>query len=131
MSDHLTARPLVRQINKKKFFPFFFSCLTAGSISCLYVSPPPFLPTPKGTCNERNFPRFLHKSVRHKSLTLPFEPFRLLLRIRGDIRNRKTIPRLVESGTRQGCLVLASFSTNKSIVVVHYIPGLFFAKWAL
>ncbi len=90
---------------KKSFFLYFFSCLTAGSISYLYVSPPPFLPRLKGTCNERNFPRFLHKSVRHKSLSLPFEQFRLLLRICGDIRNRK------ESGSREGCLVLASFST--------------------
>jgi hypothetical protein len=46
----------------------------------------------KGHGNEPNFPRFLHKSVRHGSLTLPFEPFRLLLRIRGDIRNRRTTP---------------------------------------
>jgi hypothetical protein len=41
----------------------------------------------KGHGNEPNFPRFLHKSVGHGSVTLPFEPFRLLLRIRGDIRN--------------------------------------------
>ncbi len=50
----------------------------------------------KGHGNEPNFPRFLHKLVRHGSLTLPFEPFRLLRRIRGDIRNRKTTPRLNE-----------------------------------
>jgi hypothetical protein len=41
---------------------------------------------------------FLHKPVRHRSLTLRFEPFRFWLRIRGDIRNRKTTPRLTESG---------------------------------
>jgi hypothetical protein len=31
---------------------------------------------------------------------LPFEPFRFWLRIRGDIRNRKSTPRLGESGSR-------------------------------
>ncbi len=35
--------------------------------------------------------------VPHRSLTLPFEPVRFWLRIRGDIRNRKTTPRLGES----------------------------------
>ncbi len=36
-----------------------------------------------------------------RSLTLPFEPFRFWLRIRGDIRNRKTTPRIGESGSRR------------------------------
>jgi hypothetical protein len=31
----------------------------------------------------------------------PFEPFRFWLRIRGDIRNRKTTPRLGESANRR------------------------------
>ncbi len=43
--------------------------------------------------NEVDFPRFLHKSVQHRSLTLHFEPFRFWLRIRGDIRIRKSTPR--------------------------------------
>ncbi len=42
----------------------------------------------KGHGNEADFPRFLHKSVRHWSFTLNFEPIRFWLRIRGDIRNR-------------------------------------------
>jgi hypothetical protein len=42
----------------------------------------------------------LHKLDPHRSLTLPLEPFRFWLRIRGDIRNRKTTPRLIESGIR-------------------------------
>ncbi len=46
----------------------------------------------KGHGNEADFLRFLHKSVRHRSLTLHFEPFRFLLRIRGDICYRKTLP---------------------------------------
>jgi hypothetical protein len=29
----------------------------------------------KGHDKETDFPRFLHKSVRHRSLTLHFEPF--------------------------------------------------------
>ncbi len=41
----------------------------------------------------------MQKLVPHRSLTLPFEPFRFCLRIRGDIRNRKTTPRLGESAT--------------------------------
>jgi hypothetical protein len=53
----------------------------------------------KGHGNDADFPRFLHKLVRHRSLTLHFEPFRFWLRIRGDIRNRKTILRLGESLT--------------------------------
>jgi len=43
---------------------------------------------------------FLQKLVPHRSLTLPFEPFRFWLRIRGDIRNRKTTIRLGESESR-------------------------------
>jgi hypothetical protein len=54
--------------------------------------------------NEADFLGFLQKSVRHRSLTLHFEPFRFWLRIRGDIHNRKTTPRLAESGSRQDCL---------------------------
>jgi hypothetical protein len=58
----------------------------------------------KGHGNEADFLGFLHKPVRHKSITLRFKPFRFWLRIRGDIRNRKTTPRVVESGSRQDCL---------------------------
>ncbi len=47
--------------------------------------------------NEAGFLGFLQKWGPHWSLTLPFEPFRLWLRIRGDIRSRKTTPRLGES----------------------------------
>jgi hypothetical protein len=42
--------------------------------------------------------------------TLNFEPFRFWLRIRGDIRNRKTTPRLGESGSR-----LLSDSANRGV----------------
>jgi hypothetical protein len=41
----------------------------------------------KGHGNEADFLGFLQKLVPHRSLTLPFEPFRFWLRIRGDIRN--------------------------------------------
>ncbi len=40
----------------------------------------------KGHGNETDFLGFLQKLVPHRSLTLPFEPFRFWLRIR-DIRN--------------------------------------------
>ncbi len=55
----------------------------------------------KGHCNEADFLGFLQKLGPHRSLTLPFEPFRYWLRIRGDIRNRKTTPRLSKSGSRR------------------------------
>ena len=55
----------------------------------------------KGHGNEADFLGFLQKLVPHRSLRLPFEPFRLRLRIRGDIPNRKKTPRLGESGSRQ------------------------------
>ncbi len=64
----------------------------------------------KGHGNEADFLGFLHKPVRHRSLTLRFEPFRFWLRIRGDSRNRKTTPRLAESGIRQDCLQIQFFS---------------------
>ncbi len=55
----------------------------------------------KGHGNEADFLGFLQKLVPHRSLTPPFKPFRFWLRIRGDIRNRKTTPRLGDSPTRQ------------------------------
>ncbi len=45
-------------------------------------------PQLKGHGNEADFLGFLHKSVPHESLTLPFEPFQFWLRIRGDIEKR-------------------------------------------
>ncbi len=59
--------------------------------------------TSKGHGNEADFLGFLQKLVPHRSLTLPFEPFRFWLRIRGDIRNRKTTPRLGDSVSRGVC----------------------------
>jgi hypothetical protein len=53
----------------------------------------------KGHGNEADFLGFLQKLGPHRSLTLPFQPFRYWLRIRGDIRNRKTTPRLGKSGS--------------------------------
>ncbi len=53
----------------------------------------------KGQGKEADFLGFLHKSVPHESLALPFQPFRFWLRILGDIRNRKTTPRLAKSPT--------------------------------
>jgi hypothetical protein len=65
----------------------------------------------KGHGNEADFLGFLHKLVRHRSFTVHFEPFRFWLRIRGDIRNRKTTPRLGESGSRRECLEIQVFSS--------------------
>ncbi len=54
----------------------------------------------KGHANEVDFLGFLQKLVPHRSLILHFELFGFWLQIRGDIRNRKTTPRLGESGSR-------------------------------
>jgi hypothetical protein len=51
----------------------------------------------KGHGNEADFLGFLLKLVPHRFPTLPFEPLRFRLRILGDIRNRKTTPRLGKS----------------------------------
>jgi hypothetical protein len=53
----------------------------------------------KGHGNEVDFLGFLQKLVPHESLTLPFGPFQFWLRIRGDIRIRKTTPRYHRSPT--------------------------------
>jgi hypothetical protein len=42
----------------------------------------------KGHGNEVDFLGFLQNSAPHESLTLPLEPFRIWLQIRGDIRNQ-------------------------------------------
>jgi hypothetical protein len=58
----------------------------------------------KGYGNEADFLGFLQKSVPLESLTLPFEPFRIWLRIRGDIGdngNPKTTLPLAELGSRR------------------------------
>jgi hypothetical protein len=40
----------------------------------------------------------LHKSLCPRALTLPFQPVRFWLRILGDIRIRKSTPRIGDSG---------------------------------
>jgi hypothetical protein len=52
----------------------------------------------KGRGNEADFLEFLHKLDPHRSLTLPFEPFRFWLQIFGDIRNKKMTPQLADPG---------------------------------
>ncbi len=49
--------------------------------------------SPRGNGNEPNFPMFSHNSGQHNSL-------RFWLQIREDIHNRKSTPRLGESGSR-------------------------------
>ncbi len=55
----------------------------------------------KGHGNEADFLGFLQKLGPHRSLTLPFKPFRFWLWIQGDIGNRKTTPRLGELVSRR------------------------------
>jgi hypothetical protein len=47
------------------------------------------------------FRGLLHKSVQHRSLTLPFEPYRFWIRICRDIHNWKMTLQLGESGSRR------------------------------
>ena len=68
----------------------------------------------KGHGNEADFLGFLQKLVPHRSLTLPFEPFRLRLRIRGDIRNRKKTRRVDDSPTRRVGESATEFLQEKS-----------------
>ena len=49
----------------------------------------------------RIFRCFSHDSGQHRSRTLAFEVFRFWLRIRRDIRNQKSTPRIGESGSRR------------------------------
>jgi hypothetical protein len=88
----------------------------------------PFRSSLKGHGNEADFLGFLQKSVQHRFLTVHFEPFRFGLRIRGDIRNRKTTPRLVGESTRIPIDTIFFKHLNKSMVILHYIPGFFFVK---
>ncbi len=50
--------------------------------------------------NEADFLGVLQKLVPQRSLTVPFEPFRFWLRIRWDIHNQKTTPRLSDTTNR-------------------------------
>ena len=68
----------------------------------------------KGHGNEADFLGFLQKLAPHRSLKLPFKPFRFWLRIRGGIPNRKTTPRLGESAF--GCLKENSLSRGVAML---------------
>ncbi len=82
----------------------------------------------KGHGNEPNFPRFLHKSLCPRSLTLHIEPFRFSFEFAEIfVFEKQTTPRIGESGSRQDFFK----PLNNSIVIVHYIPGKFLAKLIL
>ncbi len=74
----------------------------------------------------------LHISVQHRSLTLHFEPFRFLLRIRRIFVIEKRLPDSPSQGVDKIADRYNFFKPlNKSMVIVHYIPGLVFAKLVL
>jgi hypothetical protein len=75
----------------------------------------------KGHGYEAEFLGFLHKPVR---------PFRFWLRNRGDIYNQKnhSPTRRVGELTRLPMDTIFFKPLNKSMVIVHYISGFFFAK---
>ncbi len=92
--------------NKIRYFDYTES-LPVGlylisSVHTLFASMPNWMRANaalKGHGNEADFLGFLQKLGPHRSLTLPFEPFRFWLRIRGDIRNRKK--QLPDSASRR------------------------------
>ncbi len=90
---------LQHTLNLRVFHPYFISYDNQPWIFvfvfCTYVSMPSFL---RGTWQLGGFSG-VFADFPHRSLSLPFELFRIWLRIRGDIRNRKTTPRLGESGS--------------------------------
>jgi hypothetical protein len=67
----------------------------------------------RGHGNEADFLGFLHKSVRHRSLTLHFEPFRFWIRKRGDIRNRNRLPDSPSRGVDKSAYRYNFFQTFK------------------
>jgi hypothetical protein len=86
----------------------------------------------KGHGNEADFLGFLHKLDPHRSLTLPFEPFRFWLRIRGDIRNRKKTPYSPSrESTRLHIGTIFFNPLNKSMVIVNYNLPYFLINWSL
>ncbi len=86
------------------------------------------MPALKGHGNEADFLGFLHKSVRHRSLTLHFEPFWFWLRL---FVIEKRLPDLPSKSTRMPIDTSVFKPLNQSMVLVHHIPGLFLAKLAL
>jgi hypothetical protein len=77
--------------------------------------------TLKGHNNEADFLGFLEKLVPHRSLTLPFEPFRFWLPIRGHIRNGKTTPRLGESATLRLRLKREKYLKKSMFIEIFFI----------
>ncbi len=106
-SFSVNLRHFQRQRESKKWFsgsrlrrnivgatPLRCWCITYGLWTNVHINTMKFMTALKGHGNEADFLGFLQKLVPHESLTLPFGPFRFWLRIRGDIRIRKTTPRL-------------------------------------
>jgi hypothetical protein len=86
----------------------------------------------KGHGHEADFLGFLQKLVPHESITLPFEPFRFWLRIRGVFVIEKQLPHSLSRGVDKIAYSYPFFKPlNKSMVIVRNVPGLFFAKMVL
>jgi hypothetical protein len=101
------------------------SCCLSGLIATFFYCTDIFTETGRQCLkehgNEADFLGFLQKSVPHESRsTQNFEQFRFSLRIRGDIRNRKTTRRVGESTI---LLIDTIFfkPLNKSMVIVNNI----------
>ncbi len=82
----------------------------------------------KGHGNEPVFPMFLHKSVWHGSLTVPFDPFRFRLHIRGDIRIWKTTPCYQLDGESPTPRISDTESRPLPVSMIHRVAEFFFKK---
>jgi hypothetical protein len=85
----------------------------------------------KGHGNEADFLGFLHKPVWHyRSLTLRSEPFHFSSEF-SEIHNQKRFPNSLSRGVDNIAYTVDTVffkPLDKSMVIVHYIPGSFFAK---
>jgi hypothetical protein len=79
----------------------------------------------KGHGNEADFLGFLHKPVRHRSITLRFEPFEFGFEFVEIFEIEKRLPDSPSWGVDKNAYRYNFFQT---LVIVHYIPGFFFAK---
>jgi hypothetical protein len=86
----------------------------------------------KGHGNEPVFPMFLHKSLWPRSLTLHFKPSDFGLEFSEIFVFENRLPASVSRGVNKIAWSIHFFKPlNNSIVIVNYIPGLFFAKLVL
>ncbi len=85
----------------------------------------------KGHGNEADFLGVLHKLVWHRSLTIRFQPFDFSLEFSEIFKKWLPVsPSRVGGSIRLLINIIFFKPGNKSMVIVYYIPGSFFANWS-